>query len=273
MYSPHAISGLALLTEWVAFFADKHWYTGGFDFALVSRAASEEGVAGHIRVGFVHHWSGMSKEEYALALQQAKVLLHSMLRILHSCDLHGDHRLSSCVCHIAASTGSDLGRATCWKRITVAMVGSGPHSLRVASPKGPPIRMTHLPTVQDWSTGRVSEDWLEGSYPRAILALLAERSEQEEEAPVDVVVTDGAVFDLLRCDGSSVLVYRGLNEEEVGDVLTPLSLSQLISCATAEMHCLMCWPIACCGVVLPVVQVLKRKWCLEVLVLGILPPP
>ncbi len=64
------------------FFADQHWYSGaGFDFALVPRAVSEEGVAGHIRVGFVHHWSGVSKEEYAAALQSAQVILHSMLRM------------------------------------------------------------------------------------------------------------------------------------------------------------------------------------------------
>ena len=51
------------------FFADQHRYTGGFDFALVPRGVSEKEVAGHIRVGFVHHWSGMSKDEYAAALQ------------------------------------------------------------------------------------------------------------------------------------------------------------------------------------------------------------
>ena len=79
--------------------------------------------------------------------------------------------------------------------------------------------MTHLLTVQDSSTGRVEEDWLEGSHPRAILGLLAARCEQEEEAPVDVVVTDGVVFDLLqsRCDGSNVVIYYGLDGDEVGD--------------------------------------------------------
>ena len=227
------------------FYADQHWYTGGFDFALVPRAVSEEGVAGHIRVGFVHHWSGMSKEEYAAALG-AEVLLHSMLRMLHSCDLHSDHRLGSHVCHIAVSTGSDLGRATCWKLITVAIVGSRPHSFRVASPKGPPMRMTHLLTVQVCSTGGVNEDWLQGSHPRAILGLLAARCEQEVEAPVDVVVTDGAVFDLLRCDGSDVLVYRGLDEWEVGDVAdTSVTVSPDLLCHSrgafldVVVHCLL----------------------------------
>ncbi|CAL5223065.1 g5523 [Coccomyxa viridis] len=114
----------------------KGCYTGGFDFAVVPHAVPEEDVASHIRVGFVHHWSGMSKDRYAAALQSS----------------------------------------------------------------------------QDCSTGRVDEDWLEGSHARAILALLAARCEQEEEAPLDVVVTDGVVFDLLRsrCDGSDVLVYYGL---------------------------------------------------------------
>ena len=106
--------------------------------------------------------------------------------------------------------------------------------------------MTHLRTVQDWSTGRVGEDWLEGSHPRAILGLLAARSEQEEEAPMDVVVTDGAVFDILRCNGSDVLMYRGLLEGEVGDVAdtsVPVSPDLLCHSRDASLdvvaHCLL----------------------------------
>ena len=91
--------------------------------------------------------------------------------------------------------------------------------------------------MQDCSTGRVDEDWLEGSHARAILALLAARCEQEEEAPLDVVVTDGVVFDLLRsrCDGSDVLVYYGLNEEEVGDAAdTSVTVSPDLSCHSTD---------------------------------------
>ncbi len=45
-------------------FADKRWYKGGLDSAVVPYAIADESAANHIRVGFEHKQSQKDKDIY-----------------------------------------------------------------------------------------------------------------------------------------------------------------------------------------------------------------